>query len=136
ALEKPFNWARVLKHEVTHVITLQQTHFNIPHWYTEALAVQAEEYPRPQIWNQLLLNRVPAGDLLNLDNINLAFARPKTQLEWQMAYCQSELYAEYMQVRFGSDAPARMLDAYREGLSTAQAIERVFQVPKSDFEEK
>src|SRR5262249_30811184 len=30
---KPFNWSRVLKHEVTHVITLQQTDFNIPHWY-------------------------------------------------------------------------------------------------------
>ena len=28
-LRKPFNWARVLKHELVHVITLQQTEFNI-----------------------------------------------------------------------------------------------------------
>src|SRR5206468_11744455 len=65
---KPFNWARVLKHELVHVITLQQTQFNIPHWYTEALAVQSEGYPRPQEWNKMLLERVPARkSLLNLD---------------------------------------------------------------------
>ena len=59
ATNKPFNWARVLKHEVVHVITLQQTEFNIPHWYTEALAVESEGFPRPQEWNKLLLERVP-----------------------------------------------------------------------------
>jgi predicted Zn-dependent protease len=133
-VEKPYNWARVLKHEVSHVITLQQTRFHIPHWYTEALAVQTEDYPRPQLWNQLLAERVPAGDIFNLDNINLAFARPKSQLDWQMAYCQAELYAEYMQQRFGSDATARLLDAYRDGLTTTEAVEQVFQLPKSDFE--
>ena len=55
----PFNWARVLTHEVVHVITLQQTEFNIPHWYTEALAVESEGFPRPQEWNKMLLERVP-----------------------------------------------------------------------------
>ena len=45
ATRVPFNWARVLTHEVTHVITLQQTEFNIPHWYTEALAVESEGLP-------------------------------------------------------------------------------------------
>jgi tetratricopeptide (TPR) repeat protein len=133
-VEKPFNWARVLKHEVAHVITLQQTNFNIPHWFTEALAVQTEGYPRSQVWNQLLVERVPAGNLFNLDNINLAFARPKSALDWQMAYCQSELYAEYMLDRFGSDSLARMLDAYRDGLTTGEAVEHVCKLPKSEFE--
>ena len=59
ATNKPFNWARVLKHEVVHVITLQQTGFNIPHWYTEALAVESEGYPRPQEWNKMSMTRVP-----------------------------------------------------------------------------
>jgi tetratricopeptide (TPR) repeat protein len=51
-----------------------------------------------------------------------------------MAYCQSELYAEYMQRRFGTDSTARLLDAYRDGLTTSQAIERLFQVSVRDFE--
>lgn len=134
SLKTPFNWARVLTHEVTHILTLQQTRYNIPHWYTEALAVLSEGYPRPEEWNHLLAERVPKGDLYNLDNINHAFARPKTSLDWQMAYCQSLMYAQYMVERFGERALADLLAAYRDGLETGPAIERVFHVNQADFE--
>ena len=134
SLKQSYNWARVLTHEVTHVITLQQTHYRIPHWYTEALAVISEGYPRPQIWNELLAERVPKRDLLNLDTINHAFVRPKTQLDWQMAYCQAQLYALYMQERFGEDSLSRLLGAYRDGLPTEGAIQALFHVDKRDFE--
>ena len=125
--KRPFNWARVLKHEVVHVITLQQTEFNIPHWYTEALAVESEGFPRPQEWNKLLVERVPARKLLNLDTINLGFIRPKEPDDRQMAYCQAQLYARYMLKRFGPDALIKMLDAYRRGLTTDRAIAACFQ---------
>src|SRR5208337_4752197 len=130
-----FNWARVLKHEVVHVITLQQTEFNIPHWYTEALAVDSEGYPRPQEWNKILLERVPSrSKLLNLDTINLGFIRPNEPDDRQMAYCQAQLYARYMLKRFGGDALIKMLMAYRRGLTTDRAIQECFQVEKADFE--
>lgn len=134
SLRQPYNWARVLTHEVTHVITLQQTKFNIPHWYTEALAVMSEGYPRSETWNQLLRERVPKGDLFNLDNLNHAFVRPKTPLDWQMAYCLSQLYAEYMIERAGEKSLAGMLAAYRDGLETPAAIEKVFGVKQAEFE--
>ena len=134
--KKPYNWARVLKHELTHVITLQQTEFNIPHWYTEALAVESEGYPRPQPWNKMLQERVPARKIFNLDNINLGFIRPDEAEDRQMAYCQAQLYAQYMVKRFGADAQIRMLDAYRRGLTTDKAIEHCFHVSKKDFEDK
>ncbi len=134
ATRKPFNWARVLKHEVVHVITLQQTNFNIPHWYTEALAVDSEGYPRPQAWNTLLLDRVPRRDLLDLETINLGFIRPKEPDERQLAYCQAQLYAQYMVGRFGETALAEMLEAYRLGLTTPEAVEHCFEVPVEDFE--
>jgi tetratricopeptide (TPR) repeat protein len=135
ATRQPFNWARVLKHEVVHVITLQQTEFNIPHWYTEALAVESEGYPRPQEWNRMLLERVPGrSKLLNLDTINLGFIRPNEPEDRQMAYCQAQLYARYMLKRFGNDALIKMLDAYRQGLTTDRAIKQCFGVEKGDFE--
>ncbi|GAC1466771.1 MAG: hypothetical protein NVSMB9_07670 [Isosphaeraceae bacterium] len=134
---KPFNWARVLKHEIVHVITLQQTEFNIPHWYTEALAVESEGFPRPQEWNKLLLARVPTRTrLLNLDTINLGFIRPDEPDDRQLAYCQSQLYARYMRERFGPDALIKMLDAYRRGLTTDRAVASCFGVEKADFEAK
>lgn len=134
--KKPFNWARVLKHELTHVITLQQTDFNIPHWYTEALAVESEDSPRPQEWNKMLLERIPARKLLNLDNINLGFIRPSEPEERQLAYAQAQLYAQYMVKRFGADANIKMLNAYRRGLTTGPAIKACFGVEKADFEKK
>jgi cellulose synthase operon protein C len=135
ATRTPFNWARVLTHEVTHVITLQQTEFNIPHWYTEALAVESEGFPRPQEWNRMLLERVPTRTkLLNLDTINLGFIRPNEPEDRQLAYCQAQLYARYMLKRFGDDALIKMLMAYRRGLTTDRAIAECFQVEKADFE--
>ena len=135
-MRKPFNWARVLTHEVAHVITLQQTDFNIPHWYTEALAVESEGSPRPQPWNKLLLERVPTRTkLLNLDTINLGFIRPTEADQRQLAYCQAQLYAQYMLKRFGDDALIKMLDAYRKGRTTEPAIKECFGVEKADFEE-
>jgi len=134
-MPKKYNWARVLKHEFVHVLNLQQTRFNIPHWFTEALAVESEGLPRPQIWNDLLAERVPKRELLNLDTINLGFIRPKSGLDWQMAYCQAQLYAQYMRATYGDDAPAKMLASYRDNLETPAALKRAFGVEQAAFEQ-
>jgi tetratricopeptide (TPR) repeat protein len=124
-IRKPFNWARVLRHEVVHIFNLEQTHFLVPHWLTEGLAVSNEGFPRPQTWNQLLRERVPAGELMDLDTIDLGFIRPRTPLEWQMAYCQSQLYVQYLRKKYGADAVGQLLAAYADGLGTAAAIAKV-----------
>lgn len=133
-MPKKFNWARVLKHEFVHVLNLQQTDFNIPHWYTEALAVQTEAGPRSPVWNQLLRERVPKGDVFNLDTINLGFVRPKSSLDWQMAYCQAQLYAQYLIKTHGADAPAKLLQAYADNLDTRAALKRHFNIEQEAFE--
>ena len=134
SMEHPLNWARVLKHEFVHILTLQQTRFNIPHWYTEALAVRSEGYPRPVEWNSLSMNRVPKGELKNLDNLSMGFIRAGSQENWNFAYCQSLLYAEYMVERFGEATLAKLLDAFRRNLTSDQAIPEVFGVDKANFE--
>lgn len=134
-LRKKFNWARVLKHEFVHVLNLQQTAFNVPHWFTEALAVETEGYPRPQVWDELLRTRVPKGELFNIDTINLGFVRPASSLDWQMAYCQAQLYAQYMLKTYGDDALAKMLAAYADNLETKAALRRAFAVEQEPFEQ-
>ncbi|HEV3117746.1 MAG TPA: tetratricopeptide repeat protein [Gemmataceae bacterium] len=133
-LGKPFNWARVLRHEMVHIFNLEETNFQCPHWFTEGLAVNNEGFPRPQQWNQLLRQRVPSGDLLNLDNIEFAFIRPRSQLEWTMAYCQSQLYIDFLQEQYGPKVVGQFLDAYREGMDTKTALSKVCHVDKEAFE--
>lgn len=134
ALRKPFNWGRVLRHELTHAITLQQTNFNITHWFTEALAVSAEGFAVPTLWNEVLVDAHRRGDLLDLETINAAFIRPKNQARWALAYYQSKLYLEYMEQRFGADAAARLLAAYAAGHRDPRAVEEAFGVEVEDFE--
>lgn len=129
-----YNWARVVKHEFVHVITLQQTKFNIPHWFTEALAVTSEEIERPAEWNRLLSERVPRGEISSLDELNHIFIRPESPADWQFAYCQSRLYAQYMIETYGEETIAKMLDAYRRNVSTNDAIPEVFGVSVDEFE--
>ncbi len=132
-LAEPFNWARVVRHEFVHILTLQQTDFNIPHWYTEALAVRTEG-AIPQSWDTLLLERVPAGEVFTLDDINSGFIRPEGPTDWNMAYCQSWLYARYIADRFGEAALNGLIDAYRRNLSTPEAIAEVCGVDIDEFE--
>ena len=133
-LETKYNWAHVLKHEYTHVLNLQQTDFNIPHWLTEGLAVQQEGQPRPRDWTAVLARRAKAGDLFTLDDITLGFVRPKSSDDWTLAYCQSELYVEFMLATYGPEATQKLLAAYADRLSTPQAVERCFGVKQPEFE--
>jgi tetratricopeptide (TPR) repeat protein len=133
-LGKKFNWVRVLRHELSHVITLQQTNFNIPHWFTEGLAVWCENHPRPAEWNKLLVTRVPKGKIFNLDNIDSGFTRPDSSNDWTMAYCQAELYVDYMRQLGGEASLKKLLDAYAQGLNTPDALKKTFGMSKDDFE--
>ncbi len=134
-LRAGFNWAQTLEHEMVHVITLQQTGFNIPHWYTEGLAVWTEGYPRSQRWNELLATRVPKGELFNLQTINFGFTRAGSSDDWHTAYCQAELYVEYMLEGRSPEVLRRLLDAYADNLTTGEAIERVFGMSEEEFEQ-
>ena len=134
SLEQRFNWARVLKHELVHVVNLQQTDFNVPHWYTEGLAVVSEDVARPAEWNELLARRLAADDLFDLKTINFGFIRPASAQNWALAYCQAALYADYLEVLAGPEVHARMLGAYAKSADTEKVIQAVLNISQDEFE--
>jgi tetratricopeptide (TPR) repeat protein len=134
SLEEPFHWGRVLRHEYVHILTLQQTDFNIPHWFTEALAVRSEGMLLPAEWQTLLERRSAEGNLFNLRTILQGFQAPENQDDWDIAYCQSRLYAHFIEETWGAPALFQLLDAYRRGLATPAAIEEVCGIPEAEFE--
>lgn len=131
---KLFNWNRVIRHELVHVFNLEQTGGRVPHWFTEGLAVRYEGPNIPPSWHALLADKYNANELLNLDNILLAFIRPRTPLQWQQAYLQSLLYVEYLTKTHGEKSIGKMLAAFQEGLDTGPALERACDVKKEAFE--
>ena len=131
---RPFNWSRVIRHELTHVFNLTQTDYQVPHWLTEGLAVRNEGGTRPPSWSTLLRERVATGQLLDLDNITLAFVRPRDQSEWTLAYAQSHLYVEYVIKTHGEGVVGKLLAAFQTGAGTDAVLKQVLNVEKSAFE--
>lgn len=133
-IPRAFNWGRVLRHELVHIFNLEQTDLQVPHWLTEGLAVSNEGFARPPLWNQVLVDRVARNDLLNLNNITLAFVRPRNQLEWNLAYCQSLLYVEYVKKTHGQPAIGKLLEAYRDSKDDDAGLRFACGVGKEAFE--
>jgi cellulose synthase operon protein C len=133
-VNKRFNWGRVIRHELTHIFNLAQTDFQCPHWLTEGLAVRNENMARPQMWTAILRDRMATNELFTLDTVMLGFVRPKGPDEWTLAYCQSQLYVEYLTKTHGEAAVGKLLDIYRTGVDTGTALKRAIGVDKEAFE--
>ena len=133
-VSKPFNWGRVMRHELTHIFNLAQTDYQCPHWVTEGLAVRNENMSRSPAWTAILRERFTSNTLLNLDTILLGFVRPKSQDEWTLAYCQSQIYMDYLTTTHGEEAVAKVLNEYKAGKDTASVIRAACGVSKAEFE--
>jgi Flp pilus assembly protein TadD len=83
-----------------------------------------------------LAERVGADDLLNLNTIELGFVRPRSPAEWTLAYCQAQLYVEYLTQAHGDKVVADLLAAYRDGLDTSAALRRACGASVPDIEAK
>lgn len=132
--QRAFNWARVLRHELVHLFNLDQTDFLVPHWFTEGLAVSHEGFPRRPDWNKLLADRAAAGRLLTLDTIDLAFIRPRDALEWTQAYCQAQLYVEYIESAHKPEAIGKLLALFAKGHGVDAALKEACGVDRATFE--
>ena len=120
-----FDWARVIRHEFVHTVTLHQTANRIPHWFTEACAVAVEPGDRDYTSCQLLVVALHEDELFNLTEINWAFARPKRPQDRNLAYAQAHWMMQYIGERFGHAAIVKMLNRFHEGIDAEEAIEYV-----------
>lgn len=129
----PYDWLQVLRHEYAHTITLSQTRNRIPHWLTEAAAVSIETAPRSMETCQLLAREWSAGTLLDLDEINWAFTRPRRPQDRQLAYMQGAWMVEYINERFGPDALVTLIDRYFDGVREADAMPQALGITREAF---
>ena len=121
---------------MVHVITLQQTDFNCPHWYTEGLAVWSEEAAAAaDSGTNCSSSACRKGSCSTCKRSTSVSPGRKSSDDWQMAYCQAELYVEYMLARGGEESLRKMLAAYAEGSPPPTPIRRVFGVSEEEFEQ-
>ncbi|MDW8244037.1 MAG: tetratricopeptide repeat protein [Thermogemmata sp.] len=130
-----YNWVSVARHELTHVFNLQQTHYRVPTWLTEGLAVHAEQDQRFLAYQELLKERLVAGTIYNLNTIARGYQNFAHSEDVITAYYQGWLYVQYLTEQYGQKAIRELLEAYQQGLSTQQAILKVCGVSLDQLEQ-
>jgi tetratricopeptide (TPR) repeat protein len=121
-----FNFASTAWHELTHAFTLGMTDHRVPRWLTEGLSVLEERRARPG-WGaqatEAFVSALKGGQLRPFSRINDGFVRPSHPGDVGFAYYQASLLCEYLESTYRFDAILALLDGYRRGLSTADAIQ-------------
>ncbi len=129
-----YHYARVLRHEFIHVVTLALTRNRIAHWFTEGLAVHGEDAPRSFEWCRMLAGSIRQQRLFTLESIDWGFVRPKRKNDRQLAYAQSEWMVEYIVHRYGYDSLLRILQAFRAAKPQPQVFREVLGIEPEDFD--
>ncbi|MFN7430570.1 MAG: peptidase MA family metallohydrolase [bacterium] len=128
-----YDWARVLRHEYVHTVGLSRTGNRLPHWFTEAQAVFLEQAPRDYNTVQLLAQTLNTDDLFDLNEINIAFTRPKRPQDRALAYAQGHWMYQFMVERFGAEAPLRLMDHFAKGAREEEAFTTVLGTGREGF---
>lgn len=128
-----YDWERVVRHEYTHTVGLSRTGNRIPHWFTEAQAVNLELAPRDYPTSQLLARVLERGQLFDFTKINLAFSRPEKPSDRAQAYAQGHWMLQFMIERFGPESHLKLMDLYATGVREEAAFQRVLGVSREEF---
>ena len=128
-----YDWERVLRHEFTHTVNLDQTDYRVPLWFTEAAAVLMEPGPRKWRTSRMLASELQAGTLLELDELSWAFVRPRRPQDRSLAYAQSNWMLEFLMERWGTESLQELMKLFREGVSWRPALKSVTGLEERDF---
>lgn len=114
----------VLSHEVTHALIAARTEDRAPRWFHEGLAqhVQMLQERLNPLRDYRRKGRALAFPLLEpaLQSLNSNLVT--------IAYDESNWVVHYLEHRYGKEALHRLLDAFREGQDTEEALGRVLGV--------
>src|SRR5262249_44809320 len=123
-MPRHYNWAIVVRHELTHAFNLTQTGYLAPIWLTEGLAVRAERTKRFDSFTTLLRDRLAEGTAFDLDTIGRGYHAFGTPSDVLLAYYQGLLYIDYIAKTHGEESVAKLLEAFKLGLDTGDAVRR------------
>jgi tetratricopeptide (TPR) repeat protein len=135
----PFNWGSTVWHELAHTFTLGSTDHRIPRWFSEGLSVYEEHHARPG-WGfgvtPDFLAAFKSGKLVPVSRMNDGFMHPAYPEQVQFSYYQASLVCELIARDYGEQSIFKMLQAYKEGLTTDQVFQRVLNTDVKAFDKK
>jgi len=134
-----FHWGTTLWHEMAHVFTLEATNHLVPRWFSEGVSVHEEwsTGPLPGRHISLAFFEALAEDkLLPVAELDRGFIRPSYANQIIVSYMQAGLICQYISENFGQAALASMLDSFKAGLDTREALSAALSISAGQFDEQ
>lgn len=135
--DNEYHWGTTLWHELAHVFTLNTTNNLIPRWYSEGLSVYEEWRYGPIKGIRIPVNVLTAmaeDKFLPIAELDSGFIRPSYNEQVIVSYMQAGLVCEYIERAFGFDQIVELLDAFRQGVDTTDAIESTLGISTGEFD--
>ena len=136
----PFNWGSTFWHELAHTFTLGTTDNRIPRWFSEGLSVYEEHHAFKAGWGFGVTPRFLAafkgGKLVPVSRMNDGFMHPAYPEQVQYSYYQASLVCDLIARDYGEPALLKMLQGYKDGLTTDQVFQRVLNIDIKAFDKK
>jgi len=131
----PFNFPRVLRHEFTHVINLQQTDYRCPRWLTEGLATWQEGVAyRFAFVPKQMYDVVTAGKLAPITNLSGTLIRGGNKVGGEMMYMQGFWIGRFITEKYGHESVLKLLEAYKLGKGDDDAFRFAIGKPTAEFD--
>lgn len=132
-----FHWGSTLWHELAHVFTLEATGHRVPRWFSEGISVHEE-------WNTGPIQgiSIPAyayaafrdGKALPIAELDRGFIRPEYPQQVVVSYMQAGLICEFIKRGYGAGKLNDMLNQFKHGQNTEQALRAVFNLQPKEFD--
>ncbi len=125
---------RQIPHELAHVLLYRlagPAYANLPTWLMEGIASQAERYPNAN-YAQVLNVSTQNKALLPLSDLCGPF--PADASGATLAYAESDSFTRYVHETYGTSSLQEIIQAYADGLTCEQGVERAFGLPLAELE--
>lgn len=120
----------ILSHELAHALIAQATNENAPHWFQEGLAQRIEQRP----FHENAFNMYDDNRLLPVSLLDAVLKGSPDPDMVGAAYIVSQTDIRYIEAKYGRNALRKLLENYRDGMTTEQALTQVSGKSPSAFE--
>jgi tetratricopeptide (TPR) repeat protein len=132
-----FQWGTTLWHEMAHVFTLEATNHLVPRWFSEGVSVFEEwrSGPNPGVRIPMTVyNAMKNDQFLPVAELDEGFIRPAYEEQVIVSYMQAGLVCQFIDENYGTEKLRGMLQSFKGGLQTGEAIEAVLGISPSAFD--
>ena len=134
-----WHWASTLRHELSHVYSLEMTDFRVPRWFSEGLAVYEETAASPD-WGDRLdpgaIAAIKEKKLLPVADLDRGFMHPTYGDQVIVSYFQGGKICSFIAEKWGYEKLISMLHDFGKKMTTPEVIQEEFKMKPEEFDKQ